>query len=197
MDVYVIYNVLCVDIYVISLFVLMENKKTKKAFFPSLPSATLGKEGFAEWHDHDTLQSWEADNQFPSFAECQSPGTRQRIFLKKILCRVQDYGTQQRNFKKKERILGRVPPTWHSAKRPSQLTAEFFYRVLTWHSAKKPLPTGSLLSALRRVQYGLCRVPQALGKEPVCNSDALYQQQRMWPISRRTFATAMCRPSRH
>jgi hypothetical protein len=71
MDVYVIYPVLCVDIYVISLFVLMESKKTKKiAFFSSLPSATLGKEGFAECHDHGTRQSWEAETQFPSFAEC-------------------------------------------------------------------------------------------------------------------------------
>ena len=41
---YVIYPVMCVDIYVISLFALMESKKTKKiAFSPSLPSATLGK----------------------------------------------------------------------------------------------------------------------------------------------------------
>ena len=54
MDVYVIYHVLCVDIYVISLFVLMESKKPKKAFFPSLSSAALGKEGFAECRDHGT-----------------------------------------------------------------------------------------------------------------------------------------------
>jgi hypothetical protein len=39
MDVYVIYHVLCVDIYVISLFVLMESKKPKNSIFPSLPSA--------------------------------------------------------------------------------------------------------------------------------------------------------------
>ena len=92
MDVYVIYPVLGVDIYVISLFVLMENKKQKIAFFPSLPSATLGKEGFAERRDHGTRQSWEAETQFPSFAECQSHGTRQRFFFlkkKKFLCRVQ------------------------------------------------------------------------------------------------------------
>ena len=77
MDVYVIYHVLCVDIYVISLFVLMESKKTKKnSIFPSLPSATLGKEGFAECRDHGTRQSWEAKTQFPSFAECQSHDTR-------------------------------------------------------------------------------------------------------------------------
>ena len=69
MDAYVIYHVLCVDIYVISLFVLMESKKPKKiAFFPSLPSATLGKEGFAECRDHGTRQSWEAETQFSSFA---------------------------------------------------------------------------------------------------------------------------------
>jgi len=70
MDVYVIYPVLCVDIYVISLFALMESKNKKIAFFPSLPSATLGKEGFAECCDHGTRQSWEAETQFPSFAEC-------------------------------------------------------------------------------------------------------------------------------
>ena len=106
MDVYVIYHVLCVDIYVISLFVLMENKKTKKiAFFPSLPSATLDKEGFVKRRDHGTRQSWEAETQFPSFAECQSHGTRQRFFFKKkkkILCRVQEYGIRQRIFKKKK-----------------------------------------------------------------------------------------------
>ena len=59
MDVYVIYPVLCVDIYVISLFALMESKKQKKiAFSPlcrvphsakrALPSAVtmaLGKAG--------------------------------------------------------------------------------------------------------------------------------------------------------
>jgi hypothetical protein len=48
MDVYVIYHVLCVDIYVISLFVLMESKNKKIAFSPSLPSVmtmALGKAG--------------------------------------------------------------------------------------------------------------------------------------------------------
>ena len=68
MDVYVIYPVLCVDIYVISLFVLMESKKPKNSIFPSWPSATLGKEGFAECREHGTRQSWEAETQFPSFA---------------------------------------------------------------------------------------------------------------------------------
>ena len=104
MDVYVIYPVLCVDIYVISLFVLMESKKQKNSIFPSLPSATLGKEGFAECRDHGTRQSWEAETQFSSFAECQSHGTRQSFFLKKkkFLCRVQEYGTRQRIFKNKK-----------------------------------------------------------------------------------------------
>jgi hypothetical protein len=55
-----------------------------------LPSATLGKEVFAECHDHGTRQSWEAETQFPSFAECQSHGTRQRFFLKKSLLSVRD-----------------------------------------------------------------------------------------------------------
>ena len=60
MDVYVIYHVLCVDIYVISLFVLMKSKKQKNSIFPlfaechtrqrgpALPSAVtmaLGKAG--------------------------------------------------------------------------------------------------------------------------------------------------------
>jgi hypothetical protein len=45
MDVYVIYPVLCVDIYVISLLVLMESKKQKNSIFPL----------FAECH---TRQSW-------------------------------------------------------------------------------------------------------------------------------------------
>ena len=84
MDVYVIYPVLCVDIYAISLFALMESKKPKKiVFFLSLPSATLDKEGFAECRDHGTRQSWEAETQFSSFAECQSHGTQQRFFFKK------------------------------------------------------------------------------------------------------------------
>ena len=65
MDVYVIYRVLCVDIYVISLFALMESKKQKK-HFPL----------FAKCRDHGTRQSWEPETQFPSFAECQSHGTR-------------------------------------------------------------------------------------------------------------------------
>ena len=88
MDVYVIYPVLCVDIYVISLFVLMESKKQKNSIFPL----------FAECRDHGTRQSWEAETQFPSFAECQSHVTRQRFF-----------------FKKKEFFLPSAI-VWHSAK---------------------------------------------------------------------------------
>jgi hypothetical protein len=47
------------DIYVISLFVLMENKKQKNNIFSSLPSVTLGKEVFAECHGTCTRQSWQ------------------------------------------------------------------------------------------------------------------------------------------
>jgi hypothetical protein len=77
MDVYVIYHVLCVDIYLISLFVLMERKKQKNSIFPlcRVPNGTR-----QSWE----RQSWEADNQFPSFAECQSPGTQQRNFKTKF-----------------------------------------------------------------------------------------------------------------
>ena len=100
-----IYPVLCVDIYVISLFVLMESKKKQKnSIFPSLPSATLGKEGFAECRDHGTRQSWEAETQFPSFAECKSHGTRQRFFLKRknffAECKSMAFGKE---FSKKKR----------------------------------------------------------------------------------------------
>ena len=63
-----------------------------------MPSATLGKEGFAECRDHGTRQSWEAETQFPSFAECQSHGTRQRFFFKK------------------EKISLPSARVWHSAK---------------------------------------------------------------------------------
>jgi hypothetical protein len=79
---------LCVDIYVISLFVLMESKKNKKiAFSPLCRVPHSAKRALSS----GTRQSWEANNQFPSFAEC---------------------------------------PTWHSAKRPSQLTADFFTECL-------------------------------------------------------------------
>jgi hypothetical protein len=87
MDVYVIYPVLCVDIYVISLFVLMESKKTKKiTFFPSLSSATLGKAA-KQRPNFLALPSAEAmalgkDFFKKIFAECQGHGTRQRFFKK-------------------------------------------------------------------------------------------------------------------
>ena len=191
---YVIYPVLCVDIYVISLFVLMESKKPKKSIFPSLPSATLGKEGFAECRDHGTQQSWEAETQFPSFAECQSHGTRQRFFLKRkfFLPSARVWHSAKNFQKKKKKILCRVPLRWHSAKRPSELTSDFFLP-----SAEVTLGKGftecpicgtrqrnlcrrvlcRLLFAecgtrqsLYRVYFGLCPVPQALGKLPVSSS---------------------------
>lgn len=45
------------------------------------------------------------------------------------------------------------------------VTAPFLYRVLLGYSAKSSLPTIFLSSALCQVQYVLCRVPLALGKE--------------------------------
>ena len=107
-----IYHVLCVDIYVISLFVLMESKKPKKiAFFPlcrvphsakrALPSAV-------------TMALGKAGKQRPNFPALPSARAMAlgKDFLKKkkkILCRVQEYGTRQRIFKKKEKILCPVP----------------------------------------------------------------------------------------
>jgi hypothetical protein len=65
MNVYVIYPMLCVDIYVISLFVLMEGKKNISLSFLSARVMLLGK---------DFLKK--------IFSDCQGRGTRQ-IFLKK------------------------------------------------------------------------------------------------------------------
>ena len=38
------------------------------------------------------------------------------------------------------------------------------------HSTKRALPINFLLCVLCRMQYGLCRMPQALGKEPESSS---------------------------
>ena len=56
-------------------------------------------------------------------------------------------------------FLCRVFPG-HSAKPPDKI-----------HSAKSALPINFLPCVLCRVQYSLCRVPQALGKEPESSSD--------------------------
>ena len=100
------YILCCVLIYMWFLCLCWwKAKNQKNIIFSSLPSATLDKEGFAEYRDHGTRQSWKAETQFSSFAECQSHSTRQRFFLKKkkILWRVQEYGTRQRIFKKKRK----------------------------------------------------------------------------------------------
>ena len=124
MDVYVIYHVLCVDIYVISLFVLMESKKPKNSIFPL----------FAEYHTRQrtvTMALGKAGKQRPNFPASLSARamTLGKYFFfkkkKKFLCRVQEYGTRQRIFKKK--ILCRVSLRWHSTKRPSELTSDFFF----------------------------------------------------------------------
>ena len=70
MDVYVIYPVLCVDIYVISLFVLMESKKQKKAFFPLCRVPHSAK--IAECRDHGTWQIFFLKKRKKFFAECKS-----------------------------------------------------------------------------------------------------------------------------
>jgi hypothetical protein len=97
MDVYVIYHVPCVDIYVISLFVLMESKKTKKIAgkqrpnFLVLSSAramALGKDFFKKFF----LPSARAaalgkvflkKNKKNFFTECKTMALGKDFFLKK------------------------------------------------------------------------------------------------------------------
>ena len=147
------YILCCVLIYMRFLCLRWWKAKNKKnSIFPSLPSATLGKEAFAECRDHGTRQTWEPETQFPSFAECQSHDTRQRFFFKKekILCRVQEYDTRQRIFKKKRKKFFAECRWGGTRQRGRQSWRRFFFcRVLTWHSAK----------ALPSTRYG------ALGKE--------------------------------
>ena len=97
-----IYPVLCVDIYVISLFAWMESKKQKIAFslfaechtaFPSAVTMALGKAG-------------EQRPNFPALPSARAMALGKDLFFlkkKKFLCRVQEYGTRQRIFLKKQR----------------------------------------------------------------------------------------------
>ena len=184
MDVYVIYPVLCVDIYVISLFVLMESKKQKNSIFSLFAECHTRQRGLCRvpwpWHSAK-LGSRDPISQLCRVPE---PWHSAKIFFKKkkFLCRVQEYGTRQRIFKKK--YLCRVPLRWHSAKRPSELTSDFFYRVLTWHSAKT-------LSSARYVALGKetfadgffadCSLPSAaLGKLPVSSSESYPARMVNW-----------------
>ena len=141
---------------------------------------------FAECNDHDTRQSdhlgttWE--HAFPSamaianitdlpsamgqalgkgllFAECLVGDTRHSGHL----CRVS-----------KSMVLGKSGTfaeclTLTLGK--AAVTATFLCRVPDIvHSAKRSLPINCLPSALCRVYIGLCRVPQALGKESASGS---------------------------
>ena len=126
---YVIYHVLCVDIYVIYLFVLMESKKPKKiAFFPlcrvphsakrALPSAV-------------TMALGKAGKQRPNFLAL--PSARAMALGKDFFFKRKNFFAECKSMalgkefsKKKEKNLCRVLLRWHSAKRPSELTSGFF-----------------------------------------------------------------------
>ena len=170
MDVYVIYPVLCVDIYVISLFVLMESKKPKNSIFPLFAECHTRQRGLCRvpwpWHSAK-LGSRDPISQLCRVPE---PWHSAKIFFKKkkFLCRVQEYDTRQRIFKKKEKILCRVPLRWHSTKRPSESTSDFFCRMLTWHSIKA-LPSARYVALGKETFadgfFADCSLPSAaLGK---------------------------------
>ena len=103
-----IYPVLCVDIYVISLFVLMESKKQKKAFSPlcrvphsakrALPSAV-------------TMALGKAGKQRPNFPAL--PSARAMALGKDF-------------FLKKEKISLPSARVWHSAKNFQKKKKKFF-----------------------------------------------------------------------
>ena len=136
------------------------------------------------------------------FAECHGLGTRQRSPLCRVSvlsatlgkvatfaeCLVGDT-RQSATFAEclsQRRSANRVPlPSawpWHSAKPPSRWRSPsrslFFVECRIGrvpdkvHSAKRSLPINYLPSALFRVYIGLCRVPEALGKEAESGSAA-------------------------
>ena len=180
----------CVLIYMWFLRLCWWKAKNKKnSIFLSLPSATLGNEGFAECRDHGTRQSWEAETQFPSFAECQSHGTRQRFFFKKEKISLPSARVwhSAKNFQKKKKKFFAECRWGGTRQRGRQSWRRIFfaecwrdtrqrlYRVSDmWHSAKKPLPMGSLPTALCRVRHSAKPLPSAIGALP----SALSTRQR-------------------
>ena len=147
----------------------------------------LKKSNFAECRLEGTRQRIFFLKKNPNFAERRLGALGKEIFLKKIknLCRVPaGLALGKEIFQKKiKTLLG-----WHSAKWPStgpapwrslffaecpRDTRQSLCRVSDKrHSAKRALPINFLPCVLCRVQFGLCRVPQALGKEPKSSSDA-------------------------
>jgi hypothetical protein len=114
MDVYVIYRVLCVDIYVISLFVLMESKKPKKIAFSPLCRVSW------PWH----LAKLGSRDPISQLCRVPKPCHSAKIFFKKEKISLPSARVwhSAKNFQKK---ICRVLWRWHSAKRSSELTSGF------------------------------------------------------------------------
>ena len=127
---YVIYPVLCVDIYVISLFVLMESKKPKKiAFFPLCRVPHSAKRALPSAVTMALSKAGKQRPNFPALPSARAMALGKDFFLKKrknffAECKSMTLGKEFSI--KKEKILCRVPLRWHSAKRPSELTSVFF-----------------------------------------------------------------------
>ena len=177
---YVIYPVLRVDIYVISLFVLMESKKTKKiAFFPLCR--------VPPWH------SAKLGSRDPISQLCRVPEpwhSAKIFFLKKKKNSLPSARVWHpaKNFQKKENSLPSAAEV-ALGKEAVRFDVGFFLP-----SADVTLGKGfteysicgtrqrnlcqllfaecGIRQSLYRVYFGLCRVPQALGKLLVSSSVA-------------------------
>ena len=112
------------------------------------------------------------------FAECLTGGTRHSGHL----CRVSESTALGKAATFAECLtltLGKAPSRWRSSSRPLFFaecrigTRQSLCRVSDKvHSTKRSLPINCLPSALCRVYIGLCRVPEALGKEAKSGSDS-------------------------
>jgi hypothetical protein len=178
MDVYVIYPVLFVDIYVISLFVLMESKKTKNNIFPLFAECHTRQRGLLP--SAMTIALNKAGMQitnFPALPSARALALGKEI-SKKILCRVQDCGTRQRNFKKKRKNSLSSAADVALGKEAVTVDGRFFlpsvYMALDKAFAECPIFSTRQRNLCRQI---LCRVLFAecgtLGKKPVCSSDQI------------------------
>jgi hypothetical protein len=108
-----------------------------------------------------TMALGKARSKEPSSQLCKTLALGIEFFVKNVLRRVQNPGTQQRIFLKKYKIFVEC----HISGTQQRLAADFFCRVLTWHLAKA-------LSSVRYVALGKetfvymffaeCSLPSAL-----------------------------------
>ena len=118
------YIMCCVLIYMWFLCLCWWKAKNQKiAIFSSLPSAvtmTLDKAG-------------KQRPNFPALPSARAMALGKDFFKKRknFFAECKSMALGKEFSKKKEKILCRVPLRWHSAKRPSELTSDFFCRVLT------------------------------------------------------------------